>query len=106
MNDLSRIGVPAQKLANFCQRHGIRRLSLFGSVLREDFRPDSDIDVLVEFEPDTHHGLFAVARMESELKEIFGREVDLIEVSAVERSRNYIRRKAILSSAENVYAAR
>ena len=95
-----------EKVADFCRRHGIRKLALFGSVLREDFRPDSDVDMLVEFEPDAHHGLFALVRMQSELGEILGREVDLVERSAIENSRNYIRRKAILSSAETLYASR
>ena len=98
--------IPQDRIADFCRRHRIRELALFGSVLREDFRPDSDVDVLVEFEPDTRHGLFALARMQSELEQILGRGVDLIERSAIEKSRNYIRRKAILGSAETVYASR
>jgi predicted nucleotidyltransferase len=61
----------------FCRRHHIKRLSLFGSVLREDFRPDSDVDVLVEFEQDHVPGLFALAGMELELTEMVGRKVDL-----------------------------
>ena len=96
--------IPQDKVADFCRRHRIRKLALFGSVLREDFRPDSDVDVLVEFEPEAHHGLFAMVRMQSELGEMLGREVDLVERSAIENSRNYIRRKAILSSAETLYA--
>jgi hypothetical protein len=98
--------IPQDRVADFCRRHRIRELALFGSVLREDFRPDSDVDILVEFEPEAHHGLFALARMQSELEEILGRGVDLVERSAIENSRNYIRRKAILSSAETVYAPR
>ncbi|MGH9352732.1 MAG: nucleotidyltransferase family protein, partial [Terriglobia bacterium] len=95
--------IPQGRIADFCQRHSIRELAVFGSVLREDFGPDSDVDVLVEFEPDTHYGLLALAGMQSELEEILGRGVDLVEESAIENSRNYIRRKAILSSAETVY---
>ena len=71
-----RINVPRDKVADFCRRHHIRRLSLFGSALREDFGPDSDVDVLVEFEPGTKVGLRFFA-MERELSEIFGRRVDL-----------------------------
>ena len=100
------IQLPEERIAGFCRRYGIRELALFGSVLREDFRPDSDVDVLVEFDPEAHYGLFALAAMQSELEEILGRRVDLIEKSAIERSRNYIRRKEILSSAETVYASR
>lgn len=100
------IPFPEDRIAAFCRRHRIRELALFGSVLREDFRSDSDVDVLVEFEPESHYGLFDLVRMQSELEEILGRKVDLIERSAIEKSRNYIRRKAILSTAETVYASR
>ena len=95
-----------ETLTAFCRRHAIRELALFGSVLREDFRPDSDVDMLVEFEPEARHGLLDLAGMQAELEQILGRKVDLMEKSAVEKSRNYIRRKAILSSAETVYASR
>ena len=97
--------IPRDKVADFCRRHRIRQLALFGSVLREDFRPGSDVDVIIEFEPEAHYGLFHLVRMQRELEEILGREVDLVERSAIENSRNYIRRKAILSSAETVYAS-
>jgi predicted nucleotidyltransferase len=71
-----RIDIPKEKIAEFCRRNHIRRLSLFGSVLRDDFGPDSDIDVLVEFEPDTHLGLRFFG-LEEELSEMLGRKVDL-----------------------------
>jgi uncharacterized protein len=98
--------ISQDRIADFCRRHRIRELAVFGSVLREDFRPDSDVDVLVEFEPEVHCGLFALVDMESELEKILGRGVDLVEKSAIQNSPNYIRRKAILSSAETVYASR
>jgi uncharacterized protein len=66
------IDVPRHRLAEFCRRHQIQTLSLFGSVLREDFRPDSDIDVLVEFEGGHAPGLLGIARVERELSEILG----------------------------------
>jgi predicted nucleotidyltransferase len=72
-----RFVVPKKILDEFCRRHHIRKLSLFGSVLRDDFRADSDIDVLVEFEPGRTPGLFAIADMEIELSELTGRKVDL-----------------------------
>ena len=76
--DRHRINLPQDRIAEFCRRYYIRRLSLFGSVLREDFRPDSDVDVLVEFEPGYEPGFFGLARMERELSELFGgRKVDL-----------------------------
>ena len=72
----AKIELPQDKIADFCRRHHIRRLALFGSVLREDFGPDSDVDVLVEFEPEHVPGL-AFFGMEAELSEILGRKVDL-----------------------------
>ena len=71
-----KIDVPKEKIADFCRRNGIRRLALFGSVLRDDFSGESDVDVLVEFEPDVHVGL-AFFRMERQLSQIMGRKVDL-----------------------------
>jgi uncharacterized protein len=71
-----RIPVDRKKIADFCRKHHIRRLAFFGSVLRDDFRPDSDVDVLVEFEPGRVPGL-AFFAMEQELSEILGRRVDL-----------------------------
>ena len=72
-----RIDVPKDKIADFCRKHHIRKLALFGSVLREDFRPDSDVDVLVEFEPGHTVGLLRMAGLELELAELIGRKVDL-----------------------------
>ena len=97
--------LPKEQIAEFCRRWRIEELSIFGSALREDFRPDSDVDVLVRFSPEARWGLFDLMRMEEELKAIFGREVDLVERSAVEHSRNYVRRKAILNNLEPIYAA-
>ena len=72
------VPVSTDALAAFCREHGIRRLSVFGSALREDFGPESDVDVLVEFEPDRIPGLFGIARLELELSKLFaGRKVDL-----------------------------
>jgi hypothetical protein len=99
------IVLPKEQIADFCRRWRIEELSIFGSALREDFRPDSDLDVLVRFSPEASWGLFDLMRMEEELKAIFGREVDLVERSAVEHSRNYVRRKAILNNLEPIYAA-
>ncbi len=101
-----RVAIPKEPLEAFCLRWKVAEIALFGSVLRDDFRPDSDVDVLVSFMPEARHSLFDLARMQKELEAILGREVDLVEKKAVEQSRNYLRRKAILSSAEVVYAAR
>lgn len=73
----SRVDIPRERIAEFCRRHRIRRLALFGSVLRDDFKPESDVDVLVEFEPGARVGLLRLAEMEIELGQILGRKVDL-----------------------------
>jgi len=99
------IPIDHEEIAALCRRWKITELALFGSVLRDDFGPDSDVDVLVRFSRDARYGLFAVSRLQAELEQILGREVDLVERAAVEQSRNYLRRKAILSSVELVYAA-
>ncbi len=101
----ARIPIDHEKITEFCRRWKITEFALFGSVLRDDFRPESDVDVLVTFAPETRYSLFDLVHMQDELKEIFGREVDLVERKAVERSENYIRRKHILRSIEPVYVA-
>jgi predicted nucleotidyltransferase len=98
--------IPAQRIADFCRHWKITELALFGSVLREDFRPDGDIDVLVNFSKGTQWSLFDMVRMEEQLKAILGRNVDLVERRAVELSENYIRRRHILESAQPTYVAR
>lgn len=99
------IDIPPEKVAAFCKRWQIAELALFGSVLRDDFGPESDVDVLVRFDPQAQHTLVDLAQIEDQLGATLGRKVDLIEREAVERSQNYIRRKAILQSAETIYAA-
>ncbi len=99
------IHVPEAEIESFCRRWKIDELSLFGSVLRNELRPDSDVDVLVSFGPDARWSLFDVVRMEEELQEILGRKVDLVERVTVERSENYIRRASILGHLLPVYVA-
>lgn len=94
------IEIPKEEIAAFCKRNHIRKLSLFGSVLRDDFRPESDIDVLVEFDPDAKISLFDLIDMEEELASILGRKVDLIEASAL---RNPFRRYEILRTQQVIY---
>ncbi len=101
----ARIAIPAEGIAAFCERWQVTELALFGSVLRDDFSPESDIDVLVTFDDGARHTLFDMVRMEEELKALFERDVDLTERAGIEQSRNHIRRKAILKSAETIYAA-
>lgn len=94
-----------RKIGDFCRRWNITELALFGSALREDFRPDSDVDVLVSFRPEAGHTVFDLVRMQEELTSILGRRVDLVERAAVERSENYIRRKHILESLRPIHVA-
>jgi hypothetical protein len=90
-----RIDVPKDKIADFCRKHHIRKLALFGSVLREDFRPDSDVDVLVEFEPGHTVGLLRMAGLKLELSELIGRKVDLRTPAELSR---YFRDEVVRSS--------
>jgi len=99
------IAIPEEPLSEYCRRWKIAELALFGSVLRDDFRPDSDVDVLVRFHPEARHTLFDMVRMQKELEQMLGRNVDLVSRRGIENSRNYLRKKAILESAEVVYAA-
>lgn len=98
--------VSEAKIAEFCKRWNISEFAVFGSALRADFRPDSDVDVLVSFGPQAHVTLFDMVHMQDELKAIFGREVDLVSKRGVESSRNYLRRKKILESAEVIHVTR
>jgi predicted nucleotidyltransferase len=91
-----------QQIAELCRRYGVAELALFGSALRDDFRADSDIDVLVSFVPQAHPSLLELAELREDLKDIFGREVDVVERAGL---RNPFRRQAILSKVEVVYAA-
>ena len=99
------IEIPTDKIADFCQRWKITEFAFFGSVLRDDFRPDSDVDILVTFDPDAHRTLFDMVDMQDELEAMFGRKVDLVSKRGIEHSRNYLRRKTILNSAQIIYAA-
>ncbi len=90
------------RIADFCQRWQITEFSLFGSVLRDDFRPDSDVDVLITFAPVAQWSLLDLVRMEYELETIFNREVDLVMKQSIEESDNWLRRKEILKTAQRL----
>lgn len=98
----ARIAVDEEEIAAFCRRNHIRKLSLFGSVLRDDFRPDSDADVLIEFEEGRNPGFFGLAGMEIELSELLGRKVDLRTPGDL--SRHF--RDEVMADAEVQYASR
>ena len=99
------IALPQTAIAEFCDRWKIQEFYLFGSVLRDDFRPDSDIDVMVQFAADAHWG-FEFVEIKQELEKRLGRKVDLLTKAAIEESHNWIRRQEILQTARLVYVAR
>jgi uncharacterized protein len=96
--------VPSKKIAAFCKRWNVVEFALFGSALRADFSPKSDIDALVSFAPQSNWGLFDHVRMKQELQELFGRQVDLVTRRALEQSRNALLRSEILGTARLLYS--
>jgi predicted nucleotidyltransferase len=102
---IENIFFPQKEIADFCCRWQINELALFGSVLRDNFGPDSDLDVLVTFAPQADWSLFDHLRMEEELSHLFNREINLLSRQAVERSHNKLRRQEILNTAQVVYVS-
>ncbi len=101
-----RIAIPDEALAAFCRRWKIGELAFFGSVLRAEFGPESDVDVLATFVVDANWSLFDNLHMEEELARLLGRKVDIVDRRVIEKSENWIRRRAILESAQPYYVAR
>ncbi len=97
----SKISIPIEQITAFCQHNHIRRLALFGSVVGEDFRPESDVDVLVDFQPEAPVGFLALSRMQRELSVLLQRTVDLVPQTGLKP----VIRDSILASAQVVYAA-
>ncbi len=95
-----RIDISQDKLVDFCRRHNIRRLSVFGSAVREDCRPDSDVDILVEFEPEAEVGFIAFSQMQRELSALLGRSVDLVPRDGLKPAI----RESVVASARDLYA--
>ena len=93
-------------IREFCRKWNITELSVFGSILRDDFRPDSDVDFLVDYEEDAYWEIEELDEMERQLGTIVGRDVDILNRRTVQKSRNYIKRKHILRTAESVHAQR
>ena len=99
------LGISPERIVEFCRRWKISRLAVFGSAARSKLRADSDIDLLVTFMPDAEWSMFDHYRMEDELVELLGREVDLVSKEAIEENANPIFRHEILGSAREIYAA-
>jgi uncharacterized protein len=98
---INRVNFPMDAVADICRRYGVQRLSLFGSILRDDFSADSDVDLLVEFLPQTRIGLIGMANMESELGQVIGRKVDL----RTPRDLSRFFREQVISQARLLHAA-
>lgn len=101
---VNNLSLPQNKIIDFCQRWKIKEFALFGSALRSDFRPDSDLDILVTFAPEADWGLFDHVQMQEELNYLFKRNIDLFSRRAVEQNHNEHRRREILETAQVVYA--
>jgi predicted nucleotidyltransferase len=99
-----KLSLPYEQIAEFCRKWNVTEFALFGSVLRDDFRPDSDVDVLVTWADDARISLFDYGPMKDELEAMFGRRVDLVSKEGIQESRNWIRKKEILGSARVIYA--
>jgi uncharacterized protein len=108
MTSISRHGItlPTNRIAELCERYGVRELSVFGSLLRDDFSPESDIDFLVVFRDDDHGPwMEKLFHMEEDLRLLLDREVDLVPKESIEKSENWIRRNHILSTAQVIYGS-
>jgi hypothetical protein len=102
---IKNINIQEEKLKEICRNYSIKELSMFGSILRSDFDSGSDIDLLIEFEPDMRISLFDIVDLKKEFEKLFGREVDIVTKNAIKRSRNHLRKKNILENYKVVYAS-
>jgi predicted nucleotidyltransferase len=99
------IEIPIEYVRDFCRKWKVVEFAVFGSVLRPDFAPDSDVDVLLTFQDDSEWSLFDRVDMQDDLETIFGRKVQVVNRKGVEKSGNLVRRQAILESAQVIHAA-
>lgn len=99
------LSVYSAEIMAFCKKNDIVELSVFGSILTEDFTPESDVDFLVTFNKSSAHNLFHIARMKEELQNITGRQVDFVNKKSITKSQNYFKKKSILSNNRVIYAA-
>jgi uncharacterized protein len=102
----TRLAIKLDQLSEYCQRRHIVEFALFGSILRDDFQPHSDIDILVTFQPNAKISLIDLVDMQYELENLLHRKIDLLTKKSVEDSPNWIRRKEILNTARVVYESR
>jgi predicted nucleotidyltransferase len=102
---LMNIEINEQRVKEICSNYAIKELALFGSALSSDFNSDSDIDLLVEFKPESGISLFDIVDLKNEFEMLFGREVDIVSKNAIKKSRNHLRRKGILENYKVIYAS-
>ncbi|MBD2160767.1 nucleotidyltransferase domain-containing protein [Limnothrix sp. FACHB-1083] len=103
MISINRLAISEEQLTEVCRQWKIAELALFGSILREDFRENSDIDLLISFAPDAPQGLLTLARIKHQLEELLNRPVDLVIKEAIQEGDNWIRRQEILDTAVSIY---
>ncbi|HAB52697.1 MAG: hypothetical protein A2315_04280 [Ignavibacteria bacterium RIFOXYB2_FULL_35_12] len=99
------INIQEEQLREICKRYLIRELAVFGSALREDFNEKSDVDLLIEFEPESGITLFNIVDLKEEFEKLFGRDVDIVSKKAIQRSRNHLKRKSILENFKVIYVS-
>jgi len=99
------INIQEEQLGEICKKYKIRELAIFGSALREDFNEKSDVDLLVEFKPDSGISLFDIVDLKEAFESFWGREVDIVSKKAIQMSRNYLKKKAILDNYKVIYAS-
>jgi len=102
---INNLDIQEEQLREICKKYLIKELALFGSALRDDFTENSDIDLLYTFQDVAKHSLFDIVRIKEEFEKLFGRPVDLVSRSAIERSRNKYRKNTILKKTKVIYAA-
>jgi predicted nucleotidyltransferase len=103
---LQRLGLSMPEITQFCQHWQIIELALFGSILKEEFRDDSDIDLLLDFSPEAQQGLLTLAKIKHQLEAYSGRQIDIALKQSIENSENWIRRNEILKTAQVIYEQR
>jgi len=99
------INIQEEQLGEICKKYKIRELAIFGSALREDFNEKSDVDLLVEFKPNSGISLFDIVDLKEAFESFLGREVDIVSKKAIQMSRNYLKKKAILDNYRVIYAS-
>jgi predicted nucleotidyltransferase len=102
---IKNINIQEEQLKEICKRYLIRELAVFGSALRQDFNDKSDVDLLIEFEPESGITLFNIVDLKEEFEKLFGRDVDIVSKKAIQQSRNHLKKKSILANFKVIYVS-